>query len=67
MQPNYNLLKAKQLIKKSKIILAYVLLSSEEGQYIRVYKNDLLMLLENGADFDLDRFNLHKDGNLYIN
>tara|TARA_Y100001938_G_C8065460_1_gene419900 strand:+ start:42 stop:245 length:204 start_codon:yes stop_codon:yes gene_type:complete len=67
MQPNYNLLKAKQLIKKSKIILAYVLLSSEEGQYIRVYKNDLLMLLENDADFDLDRFNLHKDGNLYIN
>ena len=67
MQPNYNLLKAKQLIKKSKIILAYVLLSSEEGQYIRVYKNDLLMLLENDTDFDLDRFNLHKDGNLYIN
>ena len=67
MQPNYNLLKEKQLIKKSKIILAYVLLSSEEGQYIRVYKNDLLMLLENDADFDLDRFNLHKDGNLYIN
>ena len=67
MQPNYNLLKVKQLIKKSKIILAYVLLSSEEGQYIRVYKNDLLMLLENDADFDLNRFNLHKDGNLYIN
>ena len=67
MQPNYSLLKAKQLIKKSKIILAYVLLSSEEGQYIRVYKNDLLMLLENDADFDLNRFNLHKDGNLYIN
>lgn len=67
MQPNLNLKKAKELINKSKIILAYVLLSSEEGQYIRVYKNDLLMLLENGADFDLDRFNLHKDGNLYIN
>tara|TARA_R100000426_G_scaffold961_3_gene1824 strand:- start:1262 stop:1465 length:204 start_codon:yes stop_codon:yes gene_type:complete len=67
MQPNYSLLKVKQLIKKSKIILAYVLLSSEEGQYIRVYKNDLLMLLENDADFDLNRFNLHKDGNLYIN
>ena len=67
MQPNLDLKKAKELINKSKIILAYVLLSSEEGQYIRGYKNDLLMLLENGADFDLDRFNLHKDGNLYIN
>ena len=67
MQSNLDLKKAKELINKSKIILAYVLLSSEEGQYIRVYKNDLLMLLENGSDFDLDRFNLHKDGNLYIN
>ena len=67
MQPNLDLKKAKELINKSKIILAYVLLSSEEGQYVRVYKNDLLMLLENGADFDLDRFNLHKYGNLYIN
>lgn len=67
MQSNLDLKKAKELINKSKIILAYVLLSSEEGQYVRVYKNDLLMLLENGSDFDLDRFNLHKDGNLYIN
>ena len=67
MQPNYNLLKVKQLIKKSKHIFAYVLLSTEEGQYVRVYKNDLLMLLEDGADFDLKKFNLRKDGFLYIN
>tara|TARA_Y100000592_G_C5438860_1_gene302282 strand:- start:1255 stop:1458 length:204 start_codon:yes stop_codon:yes gene_type:complete len=67
MQSNLDLTKAKQLINKSKIILAYVLLSTEEGQYVRVYKNDLLMMLENGADFDLDKFNLHEDGNLYIN
>jgi len=67
MQPNYNLLKAKQLIKKSKIIFSYIMLSTEEGQYVRVYKNDLLSLLDNGADFDLDKFDLHQDGNLYIN
>ena len=67
MQSNLDLTKAKELINKSKIILAYVLLSTEEGQYVRVYKNDLLMMLENGADFDLDKFNLHEDGNLYIN
>lgn len=67
MQPNYSLLKAKELINKSKIILAYVLLSTEEGQYVRVYKNDLVKMLENGADFDLEKFDLHKDGNLYIN
>ena len=67
MQSNLDLTKAKQLINKSKIILAYVLLSTEEGQYVRVYKNDLLSLLDNGADFDLDKFDLHQDGNLYIN
>jgi hypothetical protein len=67
MQSNLDLTKAKELINKSKIILAYVLLSAEEGQYVRIYKNDLVMMLENGADFDLDRFNLHEDGNLYIN
>ena len=43
------------------------MLSTEEGQYVRVYKNDLLSLLDNGADFDLDKFDLHQDGNLYIN
>ena len=67
MQPNYNLLKIKQLIKKSKMILTYSMISAEDGQYVRVYKNDLLSLLENGVDFDLDKFDLHKDGNLYIN
>lgn len=67
MQPNLDLKKAKQLIKKSKIIFSYIMLSTEEGQYVRVYKNDLLSLLDNGADFDLDKFDLHQDGNLYIN
>ena len=67
MQPNYSLLKAKKLVNKSKIILAYVLLSPNEGQYVRIYKNDLVKMLENGADFDLEKFDLHEDGNLYIN
>ncbi len=67
MQPNLDLKKAKELINKSKIIFSYIMLSTEEGQYVRVYKNDLLSLLDNGADFDLDKFDLHQDGNLYIN
>jgi hypothetical protein len=67
MQPNYDLLKVKQLIKKSKIIFTYSMLSTDDGHYLRVYKNDLLMLLENGVDFDLEKFDLRKDGILYIN
>lgn len=67
MQSNLDLKKAKELINKSKIIFSYIMLSTEEGQYVRVYKNDLLSLLDNGADFDLDKFDLHQDGNLYIN
>lgn len=67
MQPNFDLLKAKELIKKCKIIHAYTMLSPEEGNYVRVYKYDLLDLLNNGADFDLEKFDLRKDGTLYIN
>ena len=39
MQPNLDLKKAKELINKSKIIFSYIMLSTEEGQYVRVYKN----------------------------
>ena len=64
------ILKMKRMIKQAENIYVYVIASNDysDGVYLRAYKNDLLNMLEKDPSlFGIEKFDLHKDGNLYIN
>tara|TARA_A100001201_G_scaffold142776_2_gene141950 strand:- start:551 stop:766 length:216 start_codon:yes stop_codon:yes gene_type:complete len=67
LHPDYHYHRVKDLINNCKNVYAFVLIDENQGQYVRVYKNDLLKLLKTGCSFEKDKFDLHQDGNLYIN
>ena len=58
------------MIKKAKRVFGYVATSENDGHYLRLYKTDILYLLEDAdynKTFELKEFDLREDGNLYIN
>ena len=64
------ILKMKRMIKQAENIYVYVIACNDysDGVYLRAYKNDLLNMLEKDPSlFGIEKFDLHKDGNLYIN
>ena len=64
------ILKMKRMIKQAENIYVYVIACNDysDGVYLRAYKNDLLNMLEKDPSlFGIEKFDLHKDCNLYIN
>jgi hypothetical protein len=55
----------KQMIKKAKIIFAYVMIGEHEGQYIKICKSNLLLVVKN-SEYDKDKF-IMRGEDLYVN
>ena len=61
------ILKMIRMIKQAENIYVYVIACNDysDGVYLRAYKNDLLNMLEKDPSlFGIEKFDLHKDGNL---
>jgi len=61
----------KQKIKKARYVFVWVLIYTEDGEYIETSKANVLRLLKaipvNFKYIDQDKFVLREDGDLYIN
>mgnify|MGYP003150557906 FL=1 len=61
----------KQKIKKARYVFVWVLIYTDDGEYIETSKASVLRLLkaipENFKYIDQDKFVLREDGDLYIN
>ena len=61
----------KQKIKKARYVFVWVLVYTEDGEYIETSKANVLRLLKsipvNFKYIDQDKFVLREDGDLYIN
>ena len=61
----------KQKIKKARYVFVWVLIYTEDGEYIETSKANVLRLLKaipvNFKYIDQDKFVLRDDGDLYIN
>ena len=64
------ILKMKRMIKEADNVFVYVIACNDysDGVYLKAYKNDILnMLNKNPLLFGIEKFDLHKNGSLYIN
>ena len=58
-----------KMLKKARSVFVYGQISDHEGQYFRISKTAVKQAIKSwdSEEFDLNRFVLREDGDLYIN